>query len=82
MKNCYEQLLKLKAQCAPEEFEKKVNKYLDQFPCNGLTLEKIGELFGISKERVRQIERNAIKKLRHPKYGLILQELLGVQISI
>ena len=29
-----------------------------------LTLEKLGELFKISKERVRQIENRAIKKLK------------------
>lgn len=29
-----------------------------------LTLEKLGELFKISKERVRQIESRAIKKLK------------------
>ena len=31
---------------------------------NPLTLEKLGELFNISKERVRQIENRAIKKLK------------------
>lgn len=30
------------------------------------TLLQTGELLGISKERVRQIENNALKKLRHP----------------
>ena len=29
-----------------------------------LTLEKLGQLFNISKERVRQIENRAIKKLK------------------
>ena len=29
-----------------------------------LTLEKLGEIFNISKERVRQIESRAIKKLK------------------
>ena len=31
---------------------------------NPLTLEKLGELFNISKERVRQIENRAIRKLK------------------
>ena len=31
---------------------------------NPLTLEKLGKLFNISKERVRQIENRAIKKLK------------------
>lgn len=34
-----------------------------------LTLEEIGEVMGITRERVRQIEISALKKLRHPKLG-------------
>lgn len=30
------------------------------------TLEKIGKSFNVSKERIRQIEKKALKKLRHP----------------
>ncbi|MFN2432085.1 MAG: sigma-70 family RNA polymerase sigma factor [Gemmatimonadota bacterium] len=30
------------------------------------TLEEVGEVFGITRERVRQIEARALKKLRHP----------------
>lgn len=31
------------------------------------TLEKVGKKFGITRERVRQIEEKALNKLRHPK---------------
>jgi RNA polymerase primary sigma factor len=30
------------------------------------TLEEVGKVFGISRERVRQIEERALRKLRHP----------------
>ena len=30
------------------------------------TLEEVGQIFNITRERVRQIEAKALKKLRHP----------------
>ena len=30
------------------------------------TLEEVGEIFGVTRERIRQIENKAIRKLRHP----------------
>ena len=30
------------------------------------TLEEVGAIFDITRERVRQIESNALKKLKHP----------------
>ena len=37
------------------------------------SLEEIGDILHITRERVRQIEQNAIKKLKHPKTGRILK---------
>jgi len=33
------------------------------------TLEEIGNALSVTRERVRQIESSAIKKLKHPKVG-------------
>ena len=38
------------------------------------TLEEIGKEFGITRERIRQIEAKAIKKLTHPSRRGILEE--------
>jgi len=40
------------------------------------TLEQLGNLFGITRERVRQIEKKALMKLRHPKRSIILKEFM------
>ena len=31
------------------------------------TLEEVGQIFGVTRERIRQIENKAIRKLRHPR---------------
>src|SRR5215475_248936 len=33
------------------------------------TLEETGKIFGVTRERIRQIESSALKKLRHPRYS-------------
>jgi len=33
------------------------------------TLKEVGELFNLSRERIRQIEKNALRKLRQPQLG-------------
>ena len=40
------------------------------------TLEQLGSIFGITRERVRQIEKKALSKLRHPKRSVKLKEFL------
>ncbi|MCZ6873752.1 MAG: RNA polymerase sigma factor RpoD [bacterium] len=40
------------------------------------TLEEVGREFGVTRERIRQIEANALRKLRHPKHSMQLREFL------
>jgi RNA polymerase primary sigma factor len=40
------------------------------------TLEEVGKEFGITRERIRQIEAKVLRKLRHPHYGKKLRGFL------
>ncbi len=40
------------------------------------TLEELGRIFNVTRERVRQIEAKAIRKLRHPSRSRVLKEYL------
>ena len=45
------------------------------------TLEEIGEYFGVTRERIRQIESKAMSKLRHPSRSEILKDYLDHSYS-
>ncbi len=40
-----------------------------------MTLEEIGKVFGVTRERIRQIEKKALRKLRHPSRLRLLEPL-------
>ena len=40
------------------------------------TLEEIGEEFDLTRERIRQLEKLALCRLRHPSFGIREQDLV------
>lgn len=42
-----------------------------------MTLEEVGKVYGITKERIRQIENKAIRKLRNPARARMLREAMA-----
>jgi RNA polymerase primary sigma factor len=41
------------------------------------TLDEIGKVYGVTRERIRQIESKAMSKLRHPSRSKVLRDYLG-----
>ena len=57
--------------------ERKVLEY--RFGINGgksMTLEEVGAIFGVTRERIRQVESKALRKLKHPSRAKYLKDYI------
>lgn len=61
-----DQLMQVLATLTPRE-EKVVRMRYGLDDNRARTLEEVGQAFGVTRERIRQIEAKALRKLRHPK---------------
>ena len=59
------------------ERERDIIRYFFGIGCSEMTLEEIGEKFGLTRERVRQIKEKAIRRLRHSSRSKLLKSYLG-----
>ncbi len=59
------------------ERERDIIKLFFGIGCQEMTLEEIGEKFGLTRERVRQIKEKAIRRLRHTSRSKLLKTYLG-----
>ena len=41
------------------------------------TLEEVGQRFAVTRERIRQIEAKALRKLRHPSRARSIESFVG-----
>ncbi|MDD4150301.1 MAG: RNA polymerase sigma factor RpoD/SigA [Bacteroidales bacterium] len=59
------------------ERERDIVKLFFGIACQDNTLEEIGDKFGLTRERVRQIKEKAIRRLRHSSRSKLLKSYLG-----
>ena len=59
------------------EREREIIKCFFGIGVQEMTLEEIGEKFGLTRERVRQIKEKAIRRLRHTSRSKLLKSYLG-----
>ena len=59
------------------EREKEILQMFFGIGCQEMTLEEIGDKFGLTRERVRQIKEKAIRRLRQGTRSRLLKSYLG-----
>lgn len=71
-----EQLLQVLSTLTPREQEVLRMRYgIDD--ARAKTLEEVGKEFNVTRERIRQIEAKALRKLRHPNRTKKLKDYIG-----
>ena len=66
-----------RAQSPLTDREREIVKSFFGIGCQEMTLEEIGERFGLTRERVRQIKEKAIRRLKSPSRSKLLKGYLG-----
>ncbi len=73
--SCKEEIEKVLSTLTPRE-EKVIKMRLGIGQTTEYTLEEVGDVFGLTRERIRQIEAKALRKLKHPSRRKRLESFL------
>ncbi|MGD0229991.1 MAG: RNA polymerase sigma factor RpoD [Syntrophorhabdales bacterium] len=73
--SCKEEIDKVLSTLTPRE-EKVIRMRLGIGEKTDYTLEEVGDVFGLTRERIRQIEAKALRKLKHPSRRKRLESFL------
>lgn len=79
---CFMEFLEILKRYPREDRAAVINKLYKEgkAPCNnarGYTLQEIALLIGVSKERARQLEQQALRKLSHPEVARKLKDYIN-----
>jgi len=79
---CFMEFLEILSKYPKVERAAVINKLYKEgkAPCNnakGYTLQEIALLIGVSKERARQLEQQALRKLSHPEVARKLKDYIN-----
>ena len=75
--NLAEQTRKVLATLTPREEEKVLRMRFGIGEKSEHTLEEVGQDFSVTRERIRQIEAKALRKLRHTTRGKVLSVFIS-----